>query len=81
MQCSVLILYFVKQLEFPQAMGLSGELFSRQTKLEHFDCGVSVKVIINKNVSSQVSPLVITVLLLKLEAFAVLTPNDYSGEV
>ncbi|XP_058278614.1 uncharacterized protein LOC120759796 [Hirundo rustica] len=41
------------QLEFPQAMGLSGELFSRQTKLEHFDCGVSVKVIINKNVSSQ----------------------------
>lgn len=48
-------------------MGLSGELFSRQTKLEHFDCGVSVKVIINKNVSSQVSPLVITVLLLELE--------------
>ncbi|XP_023792385.1 uncharacterized protein LOC111935942 [Cyanistes caeruleus] len=42
------------QLEFPQAMGLSGELFSRQTKLEHFDSGVSVKVIINKNVSSQV---------------------------
>ncbi|XP_066186507.1 uncharacterized protein [Sylvia atricapilla] len=41
------------QLEFPQAMGLSGELFSRQTKLEHFECGVSVKVIINKNVSSQ----------------------------
>ncbi|XP_039239514.1 uncharacterized protein LOC113982708 [Pipra filicauda] len=41
------------QLEFPQAMGLSGELFSRQNKLEHFDCGVSVKAIINKNVSSQ----------------------------
>ncbi|KAM6244422.1 uncharacterized protein M6G45_010876 isoform 1-T1 [Spheniscus humboldti] len=41
------------QLEFPQAMGLSAELFSRQTKLEHFDCGVSVKAIINKNVSSQ----------------------------
>nr|XP_021393671.2 uncharacterized protein LOC110474526 [Lonchura striata domestica] len=41
------------QLEFPQAMGLSGELFSRQTKLEHFDCGASVKVIINKNTSSQ----------------------------
>ncbi|XP_051632927.1 uncharacterized protein LOC127466297 [Manacus candei] len=41
------------QLEFPQAVGLSGELFSRQNKLEHFDCGVSVKAIINKNVSSQ----------------------------
>ncbi|XP_059718042.1 uncharacterized protein LOC132335482 [Haemorhous mexicanus] len=41
------------QLEFPQAMALSGELFSRQTKLEHLDCGVSVKVIINKNMSSQ----------------------------
>ncbi|XP_032560203.1 uncharacterized protein LOC116795019 [Chiroxiphia lanceolata] len=41
------------QLEFPQAMGLSGELFSRQNELEHFDCGVSVKAIINKNVSSQ----------------------------
>nr|XP_041575127.1 uncharacterized protein LOC115497284 [Taeniopygia guttata] len=41
------------QFEFPHAMGLSGELFSRQTKLEHFDCGVSVKVIINKNTSSQ----------------------------
>ncbi|XP_053848337.1 uncharacterized protein LOC128815553 [Vidua macroura] len=43
------------QLEFPQAMSLSGELFSRQTKLEHFDCGMSVKVIINKNMSSQFS--------------------------
>ncbi|XP_055661896.1 uncharacterized protein LOC106112882 isoform X1 [Falco peregrinus] len=42
------------QLEFPQAMGLSGELFSRQTKLEDFDYGVSVKAIINKNVSSQI---------------------------
>uniref|UniRef100_A0A8B9N7B0 Vitellinogen open beta-sheet domain-containing protein n=1 Tax=Accipiter nisus TaxID=211598 RepID=A0A8B9N7B0_9AVES len=41
------------QLEFPQAVGLSGELFSRQTKLEHFDYSVSVKAIINKNVSSQ----------------------------
>ncbi|XP_075623870.1 uncharacterized protein LOC142604009 isoform X2 [Balearica regulorum gibbericeps] len=41
------------QLEFPQAMGLSGELFSRQTKLEHFDYSVSVKAIINKNMSSQ----------------------------
>ncbi|KAJ7409931.1 hypothetical protein BTVI_55017 [Pitangus sulphuratus] len=41
------------QLEFPQVMGLSGELFSRQNKLEHFDCGVSVKATINKNVSSQ----------------------------
>ncbi|XP_030814120.1 uncharacterized protein LOC115909152 isoform X2 [Camarhynchus parvulus] len=41
------------QLEFPQAMALSGELFSRQTKLEHLDCGVNVKVIINKNMSSQ----------------------------
>ncbi|XP_054068030.1 uncharacterized protein LOC128913816 isoform X3 [Rissa tridactyla] len=41
------------QLEFPQAMGLSGELFSRQTKLEHFDYSVSVEVVINKNVSSQ----------------------------
>lgn len=49
-------------------MSLSGELFSRQTKLEHFDCGVSVKVIINKNMSSQVSPLVITVLF-EFEAF------------
>lgn len=62
-------------------MGLSGELFSRQTKLEHFDCGVSVKVIMNKNVSSEVSPLVITVFLLELEAFAVHTLNDYSAEV
>ncbi|XP_027741644.1 uncharacterized protein LOC114058465 [Empidonax traillii] len=34
-------------------MGLSGELFSRQNKLAHFDCGVSVKATINKNVSSQ----------------------------
>ncbi|XP_057891811.1 uncharacterized protein LOC131090453 [Melospiza georgiana] len=42
-----------QNLEFPQAMALSGELFSRQTKLEHLDCGVSVKVIINKNMSSQ----------------------------
>ncbi|XP_054127144.1 uncharacterized protein LOC128933963 [Melozone crissalis] len=42
-----------QNLEFPQAMTLSGELFSRQTKLEHLDCGVSAKVIINKNVSSQ----------------------------
>ncbi|XP_064582376.1 uncharacterized protein LOC135454311 [Zonotrichia leucophrys gambelii] len=42
-----------QNLEFPQAMALSGELFSRQTKLEHLDCGVSVKVIINKNTSSQ----------------------------
>ncbi|XP_057263855.1 uncharacterized protein LOC130598454 [Pezoporus wallicus] len=41
------------QLEFPRAMGLSGELFSRQTKLEHFDYSVSVKAIINKNMSSQ----------------------------
>ncbi|XP_077043164.1 uncharacterized protein LOC143695376 [Agelaius phoeniceus] len=41
------------QLEFPQAMALSGELFSRQTKLEHLDCGASVKVIINKNMTSQ----------------------------
>ncbi|XP_053936194.1 uncharacterized protein LOC128853691 isoform X2 [Cuculus canorus] len=41
------------QLEFPQAMGLSGELFSRQAKLEYFDYGVSVKAIINKNMSSQ----------------------------
>ncbi|XP_033921269.1 uncharacterized protein [Melopsittacus undulatus] len=41
------------QLELPRAMGLSGELFSRQTKLEHFDYSVSVKAIINKNVSSQ----------------------------
>ncbi|XP_054698985.1 uncharacterized protein LOC129213269 isoform X2 [Grus americana] len=41
------------QLEFPQAMGLSGELFSRQTKLAHFDYSVSVKAIINKNMSSQ----------------------------
>ncbi|XP_010576828.1 PREDICTED: uncharacterized protein LOC104838662 [Haliaeetus leucocephalus] len=41
------------QLEFPQAVGLSGELFSRQTKLEHFDYSVSVKAIINKNMSSQ----------------------------
>ncbi|XP_064318160.1 uncharacterized protein LOC135315238 [Phalacrocorax carbo] len=41
------------QLEFPQAMDLSGELFSRQTKPEHFDYSVSVKTIINKNVSSQ----------------------------
>lgn len=61
-------------------MSLSGELFSRQTKLEHFDCGVSVKVIINKNMSSQVSPLVITVLF-EFEAFWVHTLNDYSGEV
>lgn len=61
-------------------MGLSVELFSRQTKLEQLDCGVSVKVTINKNVSSQVSPLVITVVLLELEAFAVHTLNDYSGE-
>ena len=52
-------------------MGLSGELFSRQTKLEHFDYGASVKAIINKNVSSQVSSLVITVLLPELAAFAV----------
>ncbi|KAM6054404.1 uncharacterized protein VSU04_010687 [Chlamydotis macqueenii] len=42
------------QLEFPQAMGLSGELFSEQTNLEHFDYGVGVKAIINKNMSSQV---------------------------
>ncbi|XP_075370784.1 uncharacterized protein LOC142415850 [Mycteria americana] len=41
------------QLEFPQAIGLSGELSSRQTKLEHLDYGVIVKAIINKNVSSQ----------------------------
>ncbi|XP_050762156.1 uncharacterized protein LOC127022570 [Gymnogyps californianus] len=48
------------QLEFPQAMGLSGELFSKQTKMEQFDYGVNVKAIINKNVSSQVSSLIIT---------------------
>ncbi|KAF4791976.1 hypothetical protein TURU_125831 [Turdus rufiventris] len=47
-----------QNLEFPQAMSLSGELFSRQTKLEHFDCGVSVKVIINKNMSSQAQAVV-----------------------
>ncbi|XP_065541888.1 uncharacterized protein LOC136017503 [Lathamus discolor] len=41
------------QLEFPRAIGLSGELFSRQTKLEHFDYSVSVKAVINKNMSSQ----------------------------
>ncbi|XP_014791696.1 PREDICTED: uncharacterized protein LOC106884686 [Calidris pugnax] len=41
------------QLEFPRTMGLSGELFSRQTKLEHFDYGVSVKVVVDKTVSSQ----------------------------
>ncbi|XP_050569866.1 uncharacterized protein LOC118249263 [Cygnus atratus] len=41
------------QLEYPQAMGLSGELFSRQTKPEHFDYSVNVKAIINKTVSSQ----------------------------
>ncbi|XP_042654834.1 uncharacterized protein LOC116959373 [Tyto alba] len=41
------------QIEFPQAMDLSGELFSRQTKMEHFDYGMSIKTIINKNVSSQ----------------------------
>ncbi|XP_071300797.1 uncharacterized protein [Agelaius tricolor] len=42
-----------QNLEFPQAMALSGELFSRQTKLEPLDCGASVKVIINKNMTSQ----------------------------
>ncbi|XP_066417236.1 uncharacterized protein [Molothrus aeneus] len=42
-----------QNLEFPQAMALSGELFSRQTKLEHLDCGASVKVITNKNMTSQ----------------------------
>lgn len=52
-------------------MGLSGELFSRQTKLEQFDYSVSVKVIINKNVSSQVSSLIITVSLLELVALVV----------
>lgn len=62
-------------------MSLSGELFSRQTKMEHFDCGVSVKVIINKNMSSQVSPLVIPVLLFEFEAFWVHTLTDYSEEV
>ncbi|KAK2543908.1 hypothetical protein Q9966_002757 [Columba livia] len=41
------------QLEFPQAMDLSGELFSRHTKVEHFDYGVSIKAVINKNTSSQ----------------------------
>nr|XP_047909692.1 uncharacterized protein LOC106041217 isoform X1 [Anser cygnoides] len=41
------------QLEYPQAMGLSGELSSRQTKPEHFDYSVNVKAIINKTVSSQ----------------------------
>ena len=52
-------------------MGLSGELFSRQTKLAHFDYSVSVKAIINKNMSSQVSSPIITVSLLELVAFAV----------
>ncbi|OPJ87781.1 hypothetical protein AV530_001177 [Patagioenas fasciata monilis] len=41
------------QLEFPQAMDLSGELFSRHTRVEHFDYGVTIKAIINKNASSQ----------------------------
>ncbi|KAJ7411082.1 hypothetical protein WISP_104499 [Willisornis vidua] len=41
------------ELGFPQALGLSGELFSTQPKLEHLDCGVSVKATINKNVSAQ----------------------------
>ena len=54
-------------------MGLSGELFSKQTKMEQFDYGVNVKAIINKNVSSQVSSLIITVSLLELVAFAVHT--------
>lgn len=54
-------------------MGLSGELFSRHTKLEHFDYSVSVKAIINKNMFSQVSSLIITVLLLEVVAFAVHT--------
>nr|XP_009681790.1 PREDICTED: uncharacterized protein LOC104149710 [Struthio camelus australis] len=42
------------QLQFPQAVALSGELFSRQTKLEDFDYSVNVKAIINENDSSQV---------------------------
>ncbi|XP_054017227.1 uncharacterized protein LOC128897188 [Dryobates pubescens] len=42
-----------QNLELPQAMGLSGELFSKQTKLERFDYGVSVKTVINGNLSSQ----------------------------
>ncbi|XP_064376460.1 uncharacterized protein LOC112981027 isoform X3 [Dromaius novaehollandiae] len=42
------------QLKFPQAVALSGELFSRQTKLEDFDYRVNVKAIINNNDSSQV---------------------------
>ncbi|XP_064008707.1 uncharacterized protein LOC135180262 [Pogoniulus pusillus] len=41
------------QLDLPQAMGLSGELISKQNKLEHFDYGVSVKTVINRNLSSQ----------------------------
>ncbi|KAM6249811.1 uncharacterized protein LJ264_009619 [Porphyrio hochstetteri] len=43
------------QLEFPQAVGLRGELFSRQTTLEHFDYSAIVKAIVNKNVSSQMT--------------------------
>lgn len=54
-------------------MDLSGELFSRHTKVEHFDYGVSIKAVINKNTSSQVSSLTIAVLLLGLVAFAVHT--------
>ncbi|XP_025917655.1 uncharacterized protein LOC112964145 [Apteryx rowi] len=42
------------QLKFPQAVALSGELFSRQTKLEDFDYSVNVKAIINNSDSSQV---------------------------
>lgn len=64
---------FVKQLD------LSGELFSRRTKAEHFDYGVSVKAVINKNTSSQVSSLIIAVLLLGLVAFAVCTLRPVLG--
>ncbi|XP_025907765.1 uncharacterized protein LOC112958174 [Nothoprocta perdicaria] len=42
------------QLEFPQAVTLSGELFSGQTKREDFDYSVNAKAMINKNDSSQV---------------------------
>ncbi|XP_062444584.1 uncharacterized protein LOC134147453 [Rhea pennata] len=42
------------QLVFPQAVALSGELFSRQTKLEDIDYSVNAKAIFNSNDSSQV---------------------------
>ncbi|XP_074867207.1 uncharacterized protein LOC142021855 [Carettochelys insculpta] len=41
------------QLRFPQAVTLSGELFSAQTKHEVFDYGVNATVTINRNDSSQ----------------------------